>query len=166
MTVRKTCAAASIVVVLLFFFRGFLHVKGDRPPDKENALTIMAGFSWEDGPVLCGDTVHLSFGKTDTDYRLDSSGELQISGLPRRGAFLLTVFDQQNQQLGETVLFLSEGSVIDAVTGEDGAGHIMLRKDTDVIPLSFSLTENGSLQCGLWLTQFHPIHTGQAETEP
>lgn len=146
----------SLFIILLLFFAAYIHTVEDDIVSQENAkdvLTLMAGFSREDGIALGGNTVRLSFGESGKDYPLDGSGKLQITGLPRNGDLLLTVLDPQGQAIGRMTLSISEGAVIDATTSEDGAGHITLRSDTDIIAISFSLLDDGSLKCSLWLTQ-------------
>lgn len=83
---------------------------------------------------------------------MDGSGKLKITSLPRHGDLLLAVLDSQGQIVGKMMLSISEGAVIDATTSEDGIGHITLRRDTDIIAISVSLLDNGSLQCSLCLT--------------
>ena len=156
MTLHKKYISVSLFIILLLFFAAYIHTVKDDADPPENAkddLTLMAGFSKEDGIALGGNTVRLSSGESGRDYPLDGSGKLQITGLPRNGDLFLTVLDPQGQAAGKMTLSISEGAVIDATTGEDGIGHITLRRDTDVIALSFSLLEDGSLQCSLWLTQ-------------
>lgn len=152
----KKCIYAAVFIILLMFFAAHIHtVKGDAA-SQENAkddLTLMAGFLKEDGIALGGNTVRLSSGKNGRDYSLDGSGKLQITDLPRQGDLLLTVFDSQGQTAGRMALTISEGAVIDATTSEDGTGHITLRKDTDIIAISFFLLNDGSLQCSLRLAQ-------------
>ena len=156
METRKKCVCALGLLLILFALGSFISTKETRaalPAEPENTLTIMAELSWPEGPPLRCDTVRLSFGNTNSNYQLGAAEVFQISGLPRSGEVLLSVLDQQKRPLGTMTLSLSEGAVIDAVTGEDGIGHIMLRKDTEVLPLSFSLTGSGSIRCGLWLTK-------------
>lgn len=144
----------SLFIILLLFFAAYIYtVEDGAAEDAKSDLTLVAGFSRADGITLCGNTVRLSSGEGGTDYPLDRSGKLQITGLPRNGALFLTVLDPQGQAVGRMTIFISEGAVIDATTSEDGTGHITLRRDTDIITLSFSLLDDGSLQCGLWLTQ-------------
>lgn len=147
---------ATLFIILLLFFAVYIHTVKDDTTSPENTkddLTLMAGFSKEDGIALGGNTVRLSSGENGRDYSLDGSGKLQITGLPRHGDLLLTVFDSQGQAVGRMTLTISEGAVIDATTSEDGTGHITLRRDTDIIAITFFLLDDGSLQCSLWLTQ-------------
>lgn len=156
METRKKCVCALGLLLLLFALGSFIGAKENKaalPAEPENTLTVMAELSWLEGSPLRCDMVQLSFGDTDSNYRMGAAEVFQISGLPRSGEVLLSVLDQQKRPLGTMTLSLSEGAVIDAVTGEDGIGHIMLREDTEVLPLSFSLTDSGSIQCGLWLTK-------------
>lgn len=154
MVFRKKYVYISLFIILLLFFTVCIHtVEDDTVEDAKDDLTLMAGFSREDGIALGDNTVRLSSGESGTDYPLDGSGKLQITGLPRHGNLLLTVLDPQGQAIGRMTLSISEGAVIDATTSEDGIGHITLRRDTDIIAISFSLLDDGSLQCSLWLTQ-------------
>ena len=146
-----------LFIILLLFFAAYIHTVEDdtlSQGDVKDDLTLMAEFSREDGITLGNNTVRLSSGESGTDYPLDGNGKLQITGLPRNGDLLLTVLDPQGQAVGRITLSISEGAVIDATTSEDGTGHITLRRDTDIISISFSLLDDGSLQCSLWLTQF------------
>ncbi len=152
----KKCIYAAVFIILLTFFAAYIHTVKDDAASPENAeddLTLMAGFSKEDGIELGGNTVRLSSGENGRDYSLDGSGKVQITGLPRQGDLLLTVFDSQEQTAGRMALTISEGAVIDATTSEDGTGHITLRRDTDIIAISFFLLDDGSLQCSLRLAQ-------------
>ncbi len=162
MTFRKKYVYSALLLMLLLLLGAGIYMSENKmPPDGEkHDLTVIAGFSWEDGLSLTNNTVRFSSGKGRTDHPLNRNGELQISGLPRQGDLLLTVLDQQGQALGAMTLSFSKGAVIDATTGEDGIGHITLRDDTDVVALFFSLAEDGSLQCRLWLTRSNPPAPG------
>lgn len=156
MVSNKKYIYAAVFIILLTFFAAYIYTVKDDAASSENAkddLTLMAGFSKEDGIALGGNTVRLSSGENGRDYSLDGSGKLQITGLPREGDLLLTVFDSQGQAAGRMTLTISEGAVIDATTSEDGTGHITLRRDTDIIAISFFLLDDGSLQCSLRLAQ-------------
>ncbi len=153
---QKRYAYISLFIILLLLFAACIHIVKNNvasPEDTQDDLTLMAEFSREDGIALGDITVRLSSGEGGMDYLLDGSGKLQITGLPRHGELFLTVLDPQGQAVGTMTLSISEGAVIDATTSEDGIGHITLRRDTDIIAISFSLLDDGSLQCGLWLTQ-------------
>lgn len=156
MALHKKYGYASLFIILLLLFAACTHTVENDTGSHESAkdsLTLVADFSREDGIARGGNVVRLSFDGNRTDYPLDRGGKIQMTGLPRNGDLLLTVFDPQGQSVGSMTLSLSEGAVIDASTSEDGIGYITLRKDTDVVALSFSLLGDGSLQCGLWLTQ-------------
>lgn len=150
---KKYVYGALFIILLLLFAARIPTVEEDTAGDAEGSLTLMAGFSGEDGNALDGSTVRLSSGGSGTDYPLDGSGKLQATGLPRSGDLLLTVFDSQGQAVGTMTISISEGAVIDATTSADGVGHIALRRDTDRIAVSFSLLNDGSLRCSLWLAQ-------------
>lgn len=156
MVFQKKYAYISLFIILLLLFAACIHTVKDSMVSSEDTrddLTLMAGFSREDGVALDDNTIHLSSGEGGKDYLLDESGKLQATGLPRHGELFLTVLDPQGQAVGAMTLSISEGAVIDATTSEDGIGHITLRKDTDIIAISFFFLDDGSLQCGLWLTQ-------------
>lgn len=74
-----------------------------------------------------------------------------VSGLPRSGKLLLTLFDPQQEVQGAMTLSFDRGAVIDAITSQDGVGHIIVRNDTSEVALIFILTKDGTLQCTLWL---------------
>lgn len=155
MVSRKKYVLLSLFIILLLFFTTCAGTVGDNicsQEREEDDLTLVADFLRADGIARDGNVVRLSVGGDGADYPLDGSGKLQMTGLPRSGDLLLTVYDPRGQAVGSMTLSLSEGAVIDATTGGDGVGYITLRRDTDVIALSFSLLEDGSLQCGLWLT--------------
>ena len=82
-----------------------------------------------------------------------------VSGLPRSGELLLTLFDPQQEVQGVMTLSFDQGAVIDATTGQDGVGHITVRNDTSEVALIFILTEDGTLQCTLWLERTVPPNT-------
>ena len=156
MALRKKYVYLSLFMIfLLLFAANFYTVEDgtDFPEGRKEDLTLVADFSGEDALARYGSTVRLSFNGNETDYPLDKSGKLQITGLPRSGGLVLTVLDPQGRTAGGMTLSLSEGAVIDASTSEDGTGYVTLREDTDRVALSFSLSEDGSLQCGLCLAQ-------------
>lgn len=156
MVFRKKYVYGALFIILLLLFSACTHTVEDNTGSQEKAkndLTLVAGFSGEDGLPLGRDTVRLSAGGIGTDYPLDEEGRLQVTGLPRSGELLLTLFDPQQEVQGTMTLFLDQGAVIDAATSEDGVGYITVREDTDEVALLFVLTENGALQCTLWLTE-------------
>lgn len=158
MSFRKQYIYSALLVMLLLLWGGDIYKSEIREPPggKGHDITVIAGFSREDGRSLTENTVRFSSGEEGTDHPLNENGELRISGLPRQGDLLLSVFDDQGQTLGAMTLSFSEGAVIDATTGEDGVGYITLRDDTDVVALFFLMAEDGSLQCRLWLTYSYP----------
>lgn len=154
MVSQKKCVYAPLFIILLLLFAGCIYtVTQYAAPLKEGeeSIALLAGFSQEDGSPLGSSTVRLSSETGGTDYPLDEGGGVWITGLPKCGELLLTVFDAQEQAVGTITLVFDQGAVIDAATGSDGIGYITLRKDTDVIALSFSLLGDGSLQCDLRL---------------
>lgn len=158
MVFRKKYVYVPLFMVLFLLFALCIHtVEYNAAPTEhtEDDLALIVGFSGEDGLPLGRDTVHLSAGGTGADYPLDNEGRVQVTGLPRSGELLLTLFDPQQEVQGTMMLSLDQGSVIDATTGEDGVGHITIREDTDEVALLFVLMENGALQCTLWLEEAH-----------
>ena len=156
MVTRKKCMGAPLFIILLLFFTACADTVGDNTRSQEREeddLTLVAGFSSEDGNPVVGNTVRLSSGGSGTDYALDGDGKLQAAYLPRNGELLLTLFDRQQKVQGAMTLVFDQGAVIDATTGEDGVGHITVRTDTDKVALLFSIKENGELTCSLWLKQ-------------
>ncbi len=85
------------------------------------------------------------------DYPLDEEGQLQIAGLPKVGAYTVSVLED-GKEAGAMALDLSVGSVIDAATDADGVGHVTLKEDTETVSLDFILDENGTLTCSLRLS--------------
>lgn len=115
------------------------------------ALSISALFQAENGDKLEKGTAQFSAGETSASCPLDGSGAVSVSGLPRSGELLLTLFDRQQEVLGAMELSFGRGAVTDATTGEDGVGHITVRSGTDEVALIFVLSEDGALRCTLWL---------------
>lgn len=128
---------------------------GAAPPAETGGeeLSIAALFQTESGDTLRGSAVCFSTETGSDQCQVDDDGTASITGLPRNGELLLTLFDPQQEAQGTMTLFIGQGAVIDAATGEDGVGHITVREDTDKISLMFVLTENGALQCTLWLAE-------------
>ena len=139
------------VLLFLLLLSGCASL-GEAPPAEadEEDLSIAALFQTENGDTLHGSAVCFST-ETSRDYcQVDNDGTASISGLPRSGELLLTLFDPQQEVQGAMTLFFDQGAVIDATTGEDGVGYITVREDTGEVALLFVLTENGILQCTLW----------------
>ena len=153
-----------LFIILLLFFTACADTVGDNTRSQEREeddLTLVAGFSSEDGNPVVGNTVRLSSGGSGTDYALDGDGKLQAAYLPRNGELLLTLFDRQQKVQGAMTLVFDQGAVIDATTGEDGVGHITVRTDADEVALLFDVTESGTLTCTLWLNQAEAPGTDQ-----
>lgn len=141
-----------IVLLLSLLLSGCAGI-GAAPPTEadEEGLSVAALFQTEGGDTLYGSAVCFST-ETSRDYcQVNHDGTVSISGLPRSGELLLTVFDPQQEVQGAMTLFFDQGAVIDATTGEDGVGYITVREDTGEVALLFVLTESGALQCTLWL---------------
>lgn len=150
--------AALLLLLLLSGCAGM----GTAPREKEDEeeLSIAAVFQTESGNALCGSASCFSAGTSGNHYRVDSDGTASIPGLPRNGELRLTLFDQRQEVQGTIMLSFSEGAVIDAMTDEEGVGHITVRNDTSEVALMFVLTENGALRCTLWLARPVPAGTG------
>lgn len=132
---------------------------GTASPKEEDAISIEALFQTESGDALHGSAAHFST-ETISDYcQVDNDGIASITGLPRKGELLLTLFDQRQEVQGRMTLSFDQGAVIDATTSEDGVGHITVRNDTSEVALIFVLTEDGTLQCTLWLAGTLPANT-------
>jgi len=123
-------------------------------------VTLSTQFRREDGTALSGQSIRLSDGENSIDYPLSEEGQLQITGLPKTGAYTVSVVED-GQETGTMTLDLSVGSVIDAVTDADGVGHVTLREDTDTVSLDLVLDEDGTLSCSLRLS----AHDGQGANE-
>lgn len=151
---KKAIYAFLVVIVLLVLYGCSGGSAEDTPPTESPAseIAVSASFQQEDGNALCDSTVRFSFGEDFLEQSLDQNGEAKISGLPRSGDWMLTVFDRQEQVQGGMTIFLSEGTVIDAATGEGGIGYITLRGDTNEVALFFVLKNDGSILCSLRLT--------------
>lgn len=148
------------VLLLLLLLSGCSGI-GAAPPAEadEEELSVAALFQTERGDTLHGSAVCFST-ETSRDYcQVNHDGTASISGLPRSGELLLTLFDSQQEVQGAMTLFFDQGAVIDATTGEDGVGYITVREDTGEVALLFVLTENGALQCTLWLAKTLPTNT-------
>lgn len=140
------------LLLLLLLLSGCSGIGASPPAEAgKEELSVAALFQTESGDTLHGGAVCLST-ETDSDYcQVDTDGTASISGLPRSGELLLTLFDPQQEVQGAMTLFFDQGAVIDATTGEDGVGYITVREDTGEVALLFVLTEDGALQCTLWL---------------
>lgn len=133
--------------------------------DQGASLSLAALFQTESGEPLQGGAAQFSLEDSGETGLLDSSGAVSVSGIPRSGELLLTLFDQRQQVQGTMTLSFSEGAVIDAVTDEDGVGHITIRNDTDEVALTFVLEEDGALRCTLWLTKDALPHADKLRKE-
>lgn len=145
------------LLLLLLLISGCSDI-GAAPPVEadEEELSVAALFQTESGDMLHGSAVCFST-ETSNDYcQVGNDGTASISGLPRSGELLLTLFDPQQEVQGAMTLFIDQGAVIDATTSEDGVGYIAVREDTGEVALLFVLTENGALQCTLWLARTPP----------
>ena len=134
---------------------------GAEPPGEadEDGLSVAALFQTESGDALHGSAACFSAEVDGSCCQVGSDGTASVSGLPRRGKLLLTLFDRQREVQGTMTLSFDEGAVTDAMTGEDGVGHITVRRDTREVALLFILTEDGRLRCTLWLAGTAPSDT-------
>ena len=152
MRFRKKTAAAMFTILLVLLCCYIRTVKQDQPA-QEDVLSVTAGFAHEDGTTFSEGIIQLSDGGHILEYPLSDTA-LAFPALPRNGSFMLALLDRQEQTQGTMRLSFSEGAVIDATTGKDGVGYVMVSGDTDEVALYFILTEDGELQCTLWLS--HP----------
>lgn len=151
---------AGIALLLLLLLSGCASM-GAAPPEKteEDELSIAALFQTENGDTLNGSAACFTTEADSEHCQVDSEGVASVSGLPRSGELLLTLFDPQQEVQGAMTLSFDQGAVIDATTGQDGVGHITVRNDTSEVALIFILTEDGTLQCTLWLERTVPPNT-------
>ncbi len=121
-------------------------------PEETEGQTVALSiyFRRTDGTPLT-QSVRLSDGETGRKYPLDEEGRLQITGIPKTGAYTVSVLED-NEEAGAITLNLSVGSVIDAATDADGIGHVILREDTEMVALDLVLDEDGTLTCSLRLS--------------
>ena len=152
MRFRKKTAAAIFTILLVLLCCYIRTVKQDQPAPEDD-LSVTAGFAHEDGTMLSDGIIQLSNGGHILEYPLSDTA-LAFPNLPRNGSFMLALLDRQEQTQGTMRLSFSEGAVIDATTGKDGVGYVMVSGDTDELALYFILTDDGELQCALWLS--HP----------
>lgn len=143
-----------VLLPLLLLLSGCAGTGTARPAETgDEELSVAALFQTESGDTLHGSAVCFST-EAGSDYcQVNHDGTASISGLPRSGELLLTLFDPQQEVQGAMTLFFDQGAVIDATTSEDGVGYITVREDTGEVALLFALTENGALQCTLWLAR-------------
>lgn len=153
-----------IVLLLLPLLSGCAGIGTDPSAGAgEEALSVAALFQTESGDTLHGSAVCFST-ETGSDYcQVDNDGTASISGLPRSGELLLTLFNPQQEVQGAMTLFFDQGAVIDATTSEDGVGYITVRADTGEVALAFVLTEEGTLRCTLWLARAVPSGVGHPQ---
>lgn len=143
---KKIYISGLLFMISLLFFAGC-----SRRVEQPETLTVTAAFEREDRSPLSGNTVRLSHGEDSSDYQLDAEGTLRASGLPRSGEMQLTLLNQRQDVQGAMTLSFDQGAVMDAATDQDGVGHITVRNGADEVSLVFTLAENGTLQCALWL---------------
>lgn len=155
MRFRKKAAIASVFTILLLLLCCCIYTVVQNQPDQEAGnLSVTAGFAHEDGTTFSEGIIQLSDGGHILEYPLSDTA-LAFPNLPRNGSFMLALLDRQEQTQGTMRLSFSEGAVIDATTGKDGVGYVMVSGDTDEVALYFILTEDGELQCTLWLSHPH-----------
>ena len=153
MTYIHKMGAALLLLLLLSGCAGI--DAAPRGKEGEEELSIAAVFQTESGNALHGSASYFSAETSSDHYQVDSDGTASIPGLPRNGELVLALFDQQQEVQGAITLSFSE----DAMTDEDGVGHITVRNDTNEVALIFVLTEDGALRCTLWLARTAPAGT-------
>lgn len=146
-----------VVLLLSLLLSGCAGIGAAQPVETGGEdLSVAALFQTESGDTLQGSAVCFST-ETSSDYcQVAHDGTASVSGLPRSGELLLTLLDPQQEVQGAMTLFLDQGAVIDATTGEDGIGHITVREDTSEVALVFVLAEDRTLRCALWLARTIP----------
>lgn len=122
----------------------------------EDGLCVAALFQTESGDALHGSAACFATQTYSGCRQVDRDGTVSITGLPRDGELRLTLLDRRQEVQGAITLSFSRGAVIDAMTGEDGVGHITIRDDTSEVALMFVLAEDGALRCTLWLARTAP----------
>lgn len=149
------------VLLALLLLPGCAYVNA-APPEgaDDDGLSVAALFRTESGDALHGSTACFSTEAEDGCCQVGGDGTASVSGLPRRGELLLTVFDRQREVQGAMTLSFDEGAVTDAMTGEDGVGHVTVRRDAREVALLFILAEDGGLRCTLWLAGTAPSGAG------
>lgn len=152
---RKNLIIVSFSFIFLLLFPGGCSrtVEQTDTSADTGGLTMKASFGREDGTSLSDCTVRFSDGENSADYQSDQNGTLTVSGLPGEGELTVSVLDGQEEPRGTVTLSFSQGAVIDAVTDEDAVGHITLKEDTREIALTFTLCDDGALQCELRLSE-------------
>lgn len=146
-------------LLLLLLLSGCASIDAAPPEEtSEEELSLTALFQTESGDALYDSAACFSTKTSNDCCPVDDNGIVRVSGLPRSGELMLTLFDPQQKVQGSMTLFFGQGAVIDATTSKDGAGYITVREDTGEVALMFVLTENGALQCTLWLAKTIPSH--------
>lgn len=150
----KILIVSFLFIISLLFSGGCSHtVEQTNGDGSGGSLAIAACFQREDGTALSHSTVRLSDGENSQDYPADREGCLHVSGLPTGEALEVSVLDGQGELLGTITLTFTQGAVIDAVTDENAVGHITLKEDTREIALTFTLCDDGALECELQLSE-------------
>ncbi len=121
--------------------------------EETGTLTIGASFQDEAGAALAGATVRFTAGDTQADYLTGEDGALTVAGLPAEGTVEVAVLDEAGAETAGTVLELSEGLVTDVTEGEDGGYSVTLLTGTEQLSLTFTQQEDGTLACGLDLSE-------------
>lgn len=155
MRIPKTGAA--LLFLLLLPGCAGMGAAPSKKTDKEE-ISIAALFQTENGNTLRGSAACFSTEANRDCCQVDYDGTASISGLPRSGEVLLTLFDQQQEIRGTMTLSFDRGAVIDATTGENGVGYITVRDDISEVALIFVLTESRTLRCALWLERAAPLN--------
>lgn len=149
---RKKEAALLVPLLLLLMMTAPLLSGGTAPAETaEGDLAIAAQFQTESGDAFRGGAARFSAGTAEACCQVGRDGTASVSGLPRSGELRLILFDQQKEVRGSMTLSLGRGAVTDAMTGEDGVGHITVREDAREVALRFILQEDGGMRCALYL---------------
>lgn len=148
-----------LLVALLLILCGCADTVKETPSagEKEDGITLYCTFATEDGTALSNGTVRFSTDKDHIDYTLDQKGAITISGLPRETSLTVSVLDAQGKEQSTMGLTLSQGSVIDVATDQEGNSHVCLREDTEEVSLTFTLHDDSALDCALYLEESYHI---------
>ena len=110
-------------LLLLLLLSGCASIDAAPPEEtSEEELSLTALFQTESGDALYDSAACFSTKTSNDCCPVDDNGIVRVSGLPRSGELMLTLFDPQQKVQGSMTLFFDQGAVIDATTSKDGAG--------------------------------------------